>query len=100
MSQDALLDMVKGLNAREEVDGILVQLPLPKAIDEARVLDAVDAAKDVDGFHLLNAGKLMAGRPGLVPCTPLGCMKLLDSARVPLVGARAVVVGRSNIVGV
>ncbi len=98
-TQGELLAVVHGLNAREDVDGILVQLPLPKQIDADVVLDAVDAAKDVDGFHPLNAGHLLAGRPGLVPCTPLGCIRLLDAAGVALEGARAVVVGRSNIVG-
>ena len=98
-SQAELVALVRALGAREDVDGILVQLPLPKHIDEAAVLDAVDPRKDVDGFHPLNGGALLAGAPGLVPCTPLGCMRLLDYAGVALEGARAVVVGRSNIVG-
>ena len=98
-SQSELLAKVAELNAREDVDGILVQLPLPKQIDADAVLDSIDASKDVDGFHPLNAGHLLAGRPGLVPCTPLGCMRLLDEAGVKLEGARAVVIGRSNIVG-
>jgi methylenetetrahydrofolate dehydrogenase (NADP+)/methenyltetrahydrofolate cyclohydrolase len=98
-TQAALVALVRALGAREDVDGILVQLPLPKHVDEAAVLDAVDPRKDVDGFHPLNGGALLAGAPGLVPCTPLGCMRLLDHAGVALEGARAVVVGRSNIVG-
>jgi len=97
--EDELLGLIASLNADDAVDGILVQLPLPKAIREARVLDAVDPAKDVDGFHPVNAGLLATGRPGLVPCTPSGCMRLLAEAGVALAGARAVVVGRSNIVG-
>jgi methylenetetrahydrofolate dehydrogenase (NADP+)/methenyltetrahydrofolate cyclohydrolase len=98
-SQAEILAKVNELNARDDVDGILVQLPLPKGVDEAAVIDAIDAHKDVDGFHLLNAGRLFVGRPGLVPCTPLGCIRLLDSAKVAIAGARAVVIGRSNIVG-
>ena len=98
-SEYALLALVKKLNTDDAVDGILVQLPLPKHITEQRVLDAVDPKKDVDGFHPVNAGLLASGRPGLVPCTPRGCMKLLELAGVSLEGAHAVVVGRSNIVG-
>ncbi len=98
-SQAELVALVRALGGREDVDGILVQLPLPKHIDEAAVLGAVDPAKDVDGFHPLNGGALLAGAPTLVPCTPLGCMRLLDHAGVALEGARAVVIGRSNIVG-
>ncbi len=94
-----LLALLDGLNADEAVDGILVQLPLPSHIREQKVLDAVRPDKDVDGFHPINAGLLASGRPGLVPCTPRGAMKLLDLAAVKLQGARAVVVGRSNIVG-
>lgn len=95
-----LLALVAELNRDPSVDGILVQLPLPKGIDEQRVLDAIDPGKDVDGFHPMNAGLLAVGRAsGLVPCTPRGSMKLLASAGVTLAGARAVVVGRSNIVG-
>jgi methylenetetrahydrofolate dehydrogenase (NADP+)/methenyltetrahydrofolate cyclohydrolase len=96
-SEVELLELLGRLNADEAVDGILVQLPLPPQIREQRVLDAVAAAKDVDGFHPVNVGLLASGRPSLVPCTPLGCMRLL--AGVDLKGARAVVVGRSNIVG-
>jgi methylenetetrahydrofolate dehydrogenase (NADP+)/methenyltetrahydrofolate cyclohydrolase len=98
-SEAELLALVASLVADEEVDGILVQLPLPKHIREDRILDAVDPKKDVDGFHPLSAGLLSAGRGGLVPCTPRGCMRLLAETGTPLSGARAVVVGRSNIVG-
>jgi methylenetetrahydrofolate dehydrogenase (NADP+)/methenyltetrahydrofolate cyclohydrolase len=94
-----LLAVIAELNADDAVDGILIQLPLPKQITEQRVLDAVDPAKDVDGFHPINVGLLASGRPRLVPCTPLGCMRLLKSAEADLKGAHAVVVGRSNIVG-
>ena len=94
-----LLALVKALGDDPAVDGILVQLPLPKHIREQAVLDAVDPSKDVDGFHPINAGLLASGRPGLVPCTPRGCMRLLAEAGTALAGARAVVVGRSNIVG-
>lgn len=97
--EDELLRRLAELNADPTVDGILVQLPLPSQIREHRVLDAVDPAKDVDGFHPVNAGLLATGRPGLVPCTPKGSMRLLAEAGAQLVGARAVVVGRSNIVG-
>jgi methylenetetrahydrofolate dehydrogenase (NADP+) / methenyltetrahydrofolate cyclohydrolase len=98
-TEQALLSLIGELNGDERVDGILVQLPLPRGIRADAVLDAVDPAKDVDGFHPLNAGKLASGRPGLVPCTPVGCMRLLREAGAQLAGARAVVVGRSNIVG-
>jgi methylenetetrahydrofolate dehydrogenase (NADP+)/methenyltetrahydrofolate cyclohydrolase len=94
-----LLALIAALNADATVDGILVQLPLPKQIREERVLDAIDPQKDVDGFHPVNAGLLMSGRPSLVPCTPRGCMRLLAECGATLKGARAVVVGRSNIVG-
>lgn len=98
--QDTLLDHVKQLNADPTVDGILVQLPLPEGIDSLRVLDCIEAAKDVDGLHPVNAGLLALGRAsGLVPCTPAGCMRLIALAGVELPGATAVVVGRSNIVG-
>ena len=99
ISQAELCSVVKRLNDDPAVDGILVQLPLPKGIREDVVLDLVDPAKDVDGFHPVNAGLLASGRPALVPCTPLGCMRLIDEAKVELLGARAVIVGRSNIVG-
>src|SRR5512132_1329345 len=98
-TEEDLLDLVAQLNADAAVDGILVQLPLPSQIDEQRVIDAVDPAKDVDGFHPVNAGKLFLGQEGLVAATPTGILTLLDEYDVPLVGARAVVVGRSNIVG-
>ena len=97
--ESALLDTIRRLNADPAVDGILVQLPLPKHIDPQKILEAVDPAKDVDGFHPVNAGRLAAGLPGLVPCTPKGVMHLLAEAGVALPGARAVVLGRSAIVG-
>jgi len=98
-SQEALLALVADLNADEMVDGILVQLPLPAHIDEAQVVAAVDPAKDVDGFHPVNVGRLATGNPGLVPCTPLGCIMLLKDLLGDLSGFEAVVIGRSNIVG-
>ncbi|HET8874345.1 MAG TPA: bifunctional 5,10-methylenetetrahydrofolate dehydrogenase/5,10-methenyltetrahydrofolate cyclohydrolase [Gaiellaceae bacterium] len=98
-TEEDLLELIAQLNADDAVDGILVQLPLPPHIDEERVIDAVDPAKDVDGFHPVNAGKLFLGQDGLVAATPTGIVTLLDEYEVPLVGARAVVVGRSNIVG-
>ncbi|MCI0756531.1 bifunctional methylenetetrahydrofolate dehydrogenase/methenyltetrahydrofolate cyclohydrolase FolD [Teichococcus vastitatis] len=98
-SEAALLATVARLNADPEVDGILVQLPLPPQIDALKVLAAIDPAKDVDGFHAMNAGLLATGQRGLVPCTPKGVMHLLAAAGAALPGARAVVVGRSNIVG-
>ena len=99
-SQKQLLTLVEGLNADPAIHGILVQLPLPDQIDEAAVLAAVDPAKDVDGFHVINAGKLSTGAPGLVPCTPLGCLMLIkDVLGGDLSGKRALVIGRSNIVG-
>ena len=98
-SEHELLDLLSELNADEGLDGILVQLPLPGDIDEARVIRAVDPVKDVDGFHPVNAGQLYLGRPTLVPATPLGIMALLAEHGIPLEGARAVVVGRSDIVG-
>ncbi len=99
-SQKQLLTLVEGLNADPTIHGILVQLPLPDQIDEAAVLAAVDPAKDVDGFHVINAGKLSTGAPGLVPCTPLGCLMLIkDVLGGDLSGKRALVIGRSNIVG-
>ncbi|MEZ4296090.1 MAG: bifunctional methylenetetrahydrofolate dehydrogenase/methenyltetrahydrofolate cyclohydrolase FolD [Polyangiaceae bacterium] len=98
-TETELLDLVAALNADPAVDGILVQLPLPKQIREERVLEAIDPRKDVDGFHAVNAGLLMSGRPGLVACTPRGCMRLLAESGTNLTGLRAVVVGRSNIVG-
>jgi methylenetetrahydrofolate dehydrogenase (NADP+)/methenyltetrahydrofolate cyclohydrolase len=99
VSQGELMQTVAALNADPTVHGILVQLPLPKHIDAARVLESIAPAKDVDGFHEANLGALMAGRPAVVPCTPLGCMRLIEHAGVPIAGRHAVVVGRSNIVG-
>jgi methylenetetrahydrofolate dehydrogenase (NADP+) / methenyltetrahydrofolate cyclohydrolase len=98
-SEEDLVALVAELDADEDVDGILVQLPLPEQIDEARVIRAIDPVKDVDGFHPFNAGQLYLGRPTLVPATPLGIMALLAEHRIPLEGAEAVVVGRSDIVG-
>jgi methylenetetrahydrofolate dehydrogenase (NADP+)/methenyltetrahydrofolate cyclohydrolase len=98
-SEGELLALVEQLNHDDAVDGILVQLPLPKGIDAERVLDAIDPQKDVDGFLPINAGRLMTGRRALVPCTPAGCMRLIAETGAPLAGARAVIVGRSNIVG-
>ncbi|MGB6430260.1 MAG: bifunctional 5,10-methylenetetrahydrofolate dehydrogenase/5,10-methenyltetrahydrofolate cyclohydrolase [Candidatus Acidiferrales bacterium] len=94
-----LLALVEDLNRRDDVDGILVQLPLPAGVDSKRVLEAVDPAKDVDGFHPLNLGKLVAGRPGLVACTPAGIMEILRRSGIAIEGANAVVLGRSDIVG-
>ena len=98
-TQEELESAVAALNADQSVHGILVQLPLPKGLDEARVLALIDPEKDVDGFHAMNAGKLMSGQPGFVPCTPLGVMKLLEAYNIPTRGRHAVVIGRSNIVG-
>jgi methylenetetrahydrofolate dehydrogenase (NADP+)/methenyltetrahydrofolate cyclohydrolase len=98
-SQDELERVVAELNESLEVHGILVQLPLPEHLHTARVIDGIDPAKDVDGLHPQNVGLLQAGRPGLVPCTPAGIMELLDRSGVPLEGRRAVVVGRSELVG-
>jgi methylenetetrahydrofolate dehydrogenase (NADP+) / methenyltetrahydrofolate cyclohydrolase len=94
-----LLDAVDSLNARDDIDGILVQLPLPKQVDEKKVLLSVDPAKDVDGFHPVNVGNLSTRRPGPVPCTPSGIMELLRRCRIQIAGAEAVVVGRSDVVG-
>jgi methylenetetrahydrofolate dehydrogenase (NADP+)/methenyltetrahydrofolate cyclohydrolase len=98
-SQAELLALIAGLNADAGLHGILVQLPLPGHIDAATVLDAIDPDKDVDGFHVVNAGRLAVGLPGLVPCTPLGCLMLLKAELGDLSGLNAVIVGRSNIVG-
>jgi methylenetetrahydrofolate dehydrogenase (NADP+)/methenyltetrahydrofolate cyclohydrolase len=94
-----LLDRISALNFRHDIDGILVQLPLPKEIDERAVLLAVDPTKDVDGLHPINAGNLVLGRPGLRPCTPSGVIEILKRENVPLKGSHAVIVGRSNLVG-
>ena len=99
LSEADLLAEVDRLNRDEEVDGILIQLPLPKQITARHVIDAIAPAKDVDGFHPLNVGLLHLGRPALVPCTPAGVMRLIDSTRQTIEGKRAVVVGRSDIVG-
>jgi methylenetetrahydrofolate dehydrogenase (NADP+)/methenyltetrahydrofolate cyclohydrolase len=98
-TEDEVLALVRALSADPAVDGILVQLPLPKHVSEEKVLLAIDPAKDVDGFHPYNVGLLALGKANLVPCTPRGCMRLLREAGVALAGARAVVVGRSHIVG-
>jgi methylenetetrahydrofolate dehydrogenase (NADP+)/methenyltetrahydrofolate cyclohydrolase len=94
-----LLDVISGLNRRDEIDGILVQLPLPTQVDSKKVLLAVDPAKDVDGFHPMNVGFLSTRRPGLVPCTPAGVMEMLERSKIKIAGQEAVVVGRSDIVG-
>ncbi len=94
-----LLDLIASLNARDDVDGILTQLPLPRQIDETAIIEAIDPAKDVDGFHPVSAGRLALGRPVFVPCTPAGIMELLDDRGVEIRGVNACVVGRSQIVG-
>lgn len=100
LSERALLDKIESLNQDEEVDGILVQLPLPPQISPEKVILAIRPEKDVDGFHPMNVGALASGKtPGFVPCTPAGILRLLDAARVPLAGKRAIILGRSAIVG-
>ncbi len=99
LPEPRLLSRIAELNADPAIDGILVQLPLPAHIDIRKVIEAIDPGKDVDGLHLVNAGALMSGAPRLVPCTPLGIMKLLEHTSVPLRGAQAVIVGASNLVG-
>jgi len=99
VSEGELLNLVQRLNQDSAVHGILVQMPLPPGIDAAKVIAAVDPVKDVDGFHPLNVGKLSMGAPGLVPCTPLGCVILAKTVQPSLAGLEAVVIGRSNIVG-
>ena len=99
VSTDELLALVEDLNRRDEIDGILVQLPLPAQVDAKKVLMAVDPAKDVDGFHPMNVGFLSTQRPGLVPCTPGGIMEMLRRSNIPIAGQEAVVIGRSDIVG-
>ena len=94
-----MIAVIEDLNRDNDVDGILVQLPLPPQVDTKRILEAVDPAKDVDGFHPVNLGRLVSGRPGLVACTPAGCMEILRRNNVPIEGANAVVIGRSDIVG-
>ena len=98
-SHETVLKTVLHLNDRVDIDGILVQLPLPDQVDENEVLDAIDPAKDVDGFHPMNVGRLSQGRPALVPCTPAGVIEILKRSGIVIAGANAVVVGRSNIVG-
>jgi len=98
-SEEDLLALIARLNADDSVDGILVQLPLPAHVDENRVIATIDPDKDVDGFHVVNAGRLAVGQPGYVPCTPLGCLMLLKDRIGDLSGLEAVVIGRSNIVG-
>ena len=99
VTTDQILRLVNNLNNDSAVDGILIQLPLPSQVDTKRVLEAVDPAKDVDGFHPVNLGRLVSGRPGLVACTPAGCMELLRRNAIAIEGANAVVLGRSDIVG-
>ena len=96
---EELLNLIASLNSREDVDGILTQLPLPSGVEERAIIEAIDPAKDVDGFHPVNAGKLALGRPVFVPCTPAGIIELLDDSGIEIRGARACVVGRSQIVG-
>jgi methylenetetrahydrofolate dehydrogenase (NADP+)/methenyltetrahydrofolate cyclohydrolase len=98
-SEDQLLDLIAELNARGDVDGILVQLPLPSAINESRVVEAIDPAKDVDGFHPVNVGRLSLGEAVIAPCTPAGIIELLERSNIEISGAHACIVGRSHIVG-
>ncbi len=99
VTTEELLAMVAELNGRDEIDGILIQLPLPGHVDTKRLLEAVDPAKDVDGFHPVNVGRLQSGQPGLQPCTPAGVMEMLRRRGISVAGKNAVVVGRSDIVG-
>jgi methylenetetrahydrofolate dehydrogenase (NADP+) / methenyltetrahydrofolate cyclohydrolase len=99
VSTEELLELIAELNRRDEIDGILVQLPLPAQVDAKKVLMAVDPAKDVDGFHPINVGFLSTQRPGLVPCTPAGIIEILKRSKIPIAGREAVIVGRSDIVG-
>ena len=99
VTTEEMLDLVRSLNDRDDVDGILIQLPLPKQVDAKFLLDSVSPEKDVDGFHPVNAGKLQAGRPALAPCTPAGVIEILKRSGLPISGQHAVVVGRSDIVG-
>ena len=99
VTTEDMLDLVHALNERDDIDGILIQLPLPKQVDAKALLDAVSPAKDVDGFHPVNAGRLQSGRPALAPCTPAGVIEILKRSSVPISGQNAVVVGRSDIVG-
>lgn len=99
VTTEEMLALIAELNARDEVDGILIQLPLPKHVDTRRLLEAVSPEKDVDGFHPINAGRLQSGRPALEPCTPAGIMEILRRSNLPVAGQHAVVLGRSDIVG-
>jgi methylenetetrahydrofolate dehydrogenase (NADP+)/methenyltetrahydrofolate cyclohydrolase len=99
VTTEEMLDLVQSLNDRDDIDGILIQLPLPKHVDTKALLDSVLPAKDVDGFHPVNAGKLQAGRPALAPCTPAGIVEILKRSSLPISGQHAVIVGRSDIVG-
>jgi methylenetetrahydrofolate dehydrogenase (NADP+)/methenyltetrahydrofolate cyclohydrolase len=98
-SENQVLAEIAGLNARDEIDGILVQLPLPEGVNTLRIMAAIDPAKDVDGLHALNAGRLLQGSDALIPCTPLGCLRIIKSVLPDLTGSHAVVIGSSNIVG-
>jgi methylenetetrahydrofolate dehydrogenase (NADP+)/methenyltetrahydrofolate cyclohydrolase len=99
VTTEEMLDLIHGLNDRDEIDGVLVQLPLPAQVDTKALLDAVDPAKDVDGFHPVNSGRLLAGRAALAPCTPAGVIEILKRSGIAIAGQHAVVVGRSDIVG-
>ena len=99
VTTEEMLELVENLNQRDDIDGILIQLPLPKQVDTKALLDAVSPAKDVDGFHPVNAGRLQSGRPALAPCTPAGVIEILKRSGIPISGQNAVVVGRSDIVG-
>jgi len=99
ISTDSLVQLIHALNKDNNVDGVLVQLPLPAQVESKRILEAVDPAKDVDGFHPVNLGRLVSNRPGLVACTPAGCMEILRRYKIPIEGANAVMLGRSGIVG-
>src|SRR5260370_26418141 len=99
ITTDEMLALVAELNAREDIDGILIQLPLPKHVNTKRLLEAVSPDKDVDGFHPVNVGRVQSGQPGLAPCTPAGIMEILRRSELPIAGQNAVVVGRSDIVG-
>ncbi len=99
ITTDEMLDLIDDLNERDDIDGILVQLPLPRHVDTKRLLEAVAPEKDVDGFHPVNAGRLQSGQPALAPCTPAGIMEILRRSNLPIAGQNAVVIGRSDIVG-
>jgi methylenetetrahydrofolate dehydrogenase (NADP+)/methenyltetrahydrofolate cyclohydrolase len=99
VTTEEMFELVAKLNARDDIDGILIQLPLPPQVDAKALLDAIDPVKDVDGFHPINAGRLQAGRPALAPCTPAGIIEILKRSNLPIAGQHAVVVGRSDLVG-